>query len=158
MLKLLVKDVFIKFLEKHCVFMTEIERQILTPKKDIENVEIQLDDMQSSASDMSDIDELPVHSTLQTVPDDDFKSIFTKLDAATKEVTKSSGKTLLDRTKKIHNTLDQFGRTVFHVAVEEHNYTLTKVLTSSGINPNAKEGCGSTPLSLSVLNSDPHYV
>ena len=155
--------VFIKSLEKHRVFMTEMERQILTTEKDIENVEVQLDDMQSSASDESDTDELPVHSTLQTVPDDDFKSLFTKLDAATKEVTQSSDETSLDRlieevsvmTKKIHNTLDQFGRTVFHAAVEERNYTLTKVLISSGINPNTKEGCGLTPLSLAVLNSDP---
>ena len=155
--------VFIKSLEKHRVFMTEMERQILTTEKDIENVEVQLDDMQSSASDESDTDELPVHSTLQTVPDDDFKSLFTKLDAATKEVTQSSDETSLDRlieevsvmTKKIHNTLDQFGRTVFHAAVEERNYTLTKVLISSGINPNAKEGCGLTPLSLAVFNSDP---
>ena len=139
-----------------------MERQILTTEKDIENVEVQLDDMQSSASDESDTDELPVHSTLQTVPDDDFKSLFTKLDAATKEVTQSSDETSLDRiieevsvmTKKIHNTLDQFGQTVFHAAVEERNYTLTKVLISSGINPNAKEGCGLTPLSLVVFNSD----
>ena len=55
---------------------------------------------------------------------------------------------------KINSIRDQYERTVFHHAVEMRNYTLVKVLLAVGVNPNAKEGCGATPMTLAALNSD----
>lgn len=60
----------------------------------------------------------------------------------------------LSRNKKINDCRDRFGRTIFHAAVEEKQYTLVNILLACGINPNAKEGCGATPMSIVVLNSD----
>ena len=61
---------------------------------------------------------------------------------------------LQEQTNKLNNTKDHYGRTPLHVAVELKNITLVKVLLSAGVNVNAKEGCGATPLTLAVINSD----
>jgi ankyrin repeat protein len=55
---------------------------------------------------------------------------------------------------EINCTKDKYERTIFHVAVEEKNYLLVKILLAVGININAKEGCGVTPLSIAVMNND----
>ena len=49
---------------------------------------------------------------------------------------------------------DKYGRNVFHLAVERKQHALIKVLLSIGINPDCKEGCGATPMTLAVLNGD----
>ena len=69
----------------------------------------------------------------------------------------SLDKIVMDQSKKqkeLDKTRDKFERTVFHAAVEEKRYTLVNILLSSGTNPNVKEGCGATPLTIAVLNSD----
>ena len=57
-------------------------------------------------------------------------------------------------SEKLNNIKDVHGRTIFHAAVEEKRYSLVKILLSSGVNPNAKEGCGATSMSIAVLNND----
>lgn len=49
---------------------------------------------------------------------------------------------------------DQYGRTMFNYSVQMKNYVLVKVLLSIGINPNAKEGCGATAMTMAVLSND----
>jgi ankyrin repeat protein len=56
--------------------------------------------------------------------------------------------------KEINNLKDMYKRTISHHAVEHKNYLLAKVLLTVGINPNYKEGCGATPMSLAILNAD----
>ena len=47
---------------------------------------------------------------------------------------------------------DHFGRAILHVAVEQNNCSLVKVILSMGFDPNVKEHCGATPLVLAVVN------
>jgi hypothetical protein len=61
---------------------------------------------------------------------------------------------LSNEIELINKTTDQYGRTIFHCAVETKNYVLVKLLLAVGINPNAKEGCGATPMTIAVLNAD----
>ena len=56
--------------------------------------------------------------------------------------------------KEVNETKDRYERTVFHAAVEEKNHVFAKVLLAVGVNPNIKEGCGATPLSIAVINAD----
>ncbi len=49
---------------------------------------------------------------------------------------------------------DHFNRTVLHVAVERSEVSLVKFLINIGLDVNAREGCGTTPLSLAVLTKN----
>ena len=42
----------------------------------------------------------------------------------------------------------------FHSVVEDKNYMLARILLTVGVNPNSKEGCGATPMSIAVMNAD----
>ena len=45
---------------------------------------------------------------------------------------------------------DHLGRTLLHVAVEHDNLSFADYLLSAGFNPNVKEYCGATPLTIAV--------
>ena len=45
---------------------------------------------------------------------------------------------------------DHLGRTLLHVAVEHDNLSFADYLLSAGFNPNIKEYCGATPLTIAV--------
>ncbi len=46
---------------------------------------------------------------------------------------------------------DHHGRTLLHAAVENENVPLVKTLISTGVNINAREICGATPLTIAVI-------
>lgn len=130
------------------------------PVRDIEETVLEIQNL-SDNSEESNSDEYSGNDdSLKTT--NEFENLFNNLVEKTQEITRSSDESLLDRTiqgiskltKKLESTRDKFGRTVLHAAVEQRNFTLTNILISSGINPNSKELCGATPLSLAVLNSD----
>ena len=129
-------------------------------ERDIVETEVQTQNM-SNNSDESNSDEYSDDHSHKTA-NKDFESFFNNLVEKMQEITCSSDKSLLDitiqgiskLTKKLDNIRDKFGRTLLHAAVEQRNFTLTNIFISSGINPNSKELCGTTPLSLAVLNSD----
>ena len=154
------RSLFLKSLEEHRIVMKDIEKQMTLPVRDIEETVLEIQNL-SDNSDESNSDEYSGNDdSLKTT--NDFENFFNNLVEKTQEITRSSDESLLDRTiqgiskltKKLESTRDKFGRTVLHAAVEQRNFTLTNILISSGINPNSKELCGATPLSLAVLNSD----
>ena len=65
---------------------------------------------------------------------------------------------LLKGVNKINATRDRYERTLFHSAVEMRNYALVNVLIAFGVNPNAKEGRGATPMTIAVINLDIHMI
>ena len=92
---------------------------------------------------------------------DEFDALFKLLVKQAQDTVVSTDEHILDKTilelsrnSNINNCRDRYDRTVFHAAVEEQQYTLVNILLACGINPNAKEGCGATPMSLAVINSD----
>jgi hypothetical protein len=157
------RSLFLKSLEEHRIVMKDLEKQTTTPGRDLEETEIpvHIRDM-SENSDESNSDELCANDNSHKTANKDFQNFFNSLVEKTQEITRSSDESLLDRTiqdiskltKKLESTRDKFGRTVLHAAVEQRNFTLTNILISSGINPNSKELCGATLLSIAVLNSD----
>ena len=46
---------------------------------------------------------------------------------------------------------DSRGRTILHTAVENENLAFVKTLVSAGVDINAKERCGATPLTIAVV-------
>ena len=54
------------------------------------------------------------------------------------------------------NVKDHNGRTILHAAVENGNIPLVKTLITVGVDINAKELCGATPLTIAVIKKDEH--
>ena len=45
-----------------------------------------------------------------------------------------------------------------HHAAQNGNHSLVQILLSAGVNPNVKERCGATPLTLAVIKGDKKLV
>lgn len=53
---------------------------------------------------------------------------------------------------------DHNGTSILHHAVQNGNCGLVKTLLNAGVNPNVKERCGATPLTIAVLKGDEEMV
>lgn len=60
--------------------------------------------------------------------------------------------------KSWEDATDHHGRSILHHAVEEENSTLVQTLLNVGINPNVKERCGVTPLTLAIIKGNQEIV
>ena len=58
------------------------------------------------------------------------------------------------KTKRSVAVRDHLQRSVLHVAVERAEVSLVKFLVNIGVDVNAREGCGATPLTLAVLSKN----
>ena len=58
------------------------------------------------------------------------------------------------KTKRSVAIRDHLQRSVLHVAVEQTEVSLVKFLINIGLDVNAREGCGATPLTLAVLTKN----
>ena len=150
-----------KLLQIHHTEMVAFEKQLQSGKKSIE-IDVHHDfDVESDDSD--ECNNEGTKSTPEKDGDNEFDTLFKRLvkQAQDKDTVVSTDEHILDKTvlklsqnKKINNCRDRCDRTAFHAAVEEKQNTLVNILLACGINPNAKEGCGATPVSLAVINSD----
>ena len=59
-----------------------------------------------------------------------------------------------DNRDQWDNVTDHNGRTILHAAVENSNMALVKTLVTAGVDINAREACGATPLTIAVVNKD----
>lgn len=156
---------FMKSVQLHNIEMKEIEKQMSSTEKEIaQTMQFQDTDTDSNESDSDGSgDEAKSGHARSQKEDNEFNSLFLKLINQAQQIDDSTDESSLDRmvqklsreSKKWKNVKDMYGRTIFHAAVEGKHYTLANILLSSGVNPNAKEGCGATPMSIAVLNSDP---
>lgn len=60
--------------------------------------------------------------------------------------------------KSWEDATDHHGRSILHFAVEEENLTLVQTLLNVGVNPNIKERCGATPLTLAIIKGNEEIV
>ena len=149
---------FMKLVQIHHIEMVTFEKQLQSGEKSIE-IDVSHDfDVESDDSDECNEG---TKSTSEKDGDNEFDALFKRLVKQAQDTVVSTDEHILDKTvlelsrnKKINNCRDRYDRTVFHAAVEEKQYTLVNILLACGINPNAKEGCGATPMSLAVINSD----
>ena len=158
---------FIKSVNLHHAEMLTMEKQMKSMEKQMDV--LTHDDFSSSDTDSggSDDDETCGQDKLVQKPsqkqnDEKFKELYERICKQVKDSTTPGNESLLDDliqrlsndVNKINATRDQYERTVFHYAVEMRKYALVKVLLTVGVNPNAKEGCGATPMTIAVINSD----
>ena len=163
-----------KSLQLHHMQMKELEKQLCSSEKEIDLINLETEDVSGeSDEDESDSDsdsDSDSHSSSSSSrsrsahedADAKFSTLYKWLISVTQQAIDSSDGSNLEKMiqdckkkqKEINNTKDRYGRTVFHAAVEEKRYTLVKLLLSCGVNPNEKEECGATPLTLAVLKLD----
>ena len=155
---------FIKSFQLHQSQMIELEKQLESIEKEIDHELLTGNVKEESEDDESDSHESSVSEGSLGHEDthDRFDSLCKKVRNMAQQTLESGDEASLDKIvmdlskkqKELDKTRDKFERTVFHAAVEEKRYTLVNILLSSGPNPNVKEGCGATPLTIDVLNSD----
>ena len=157
---------FMKSLQLHHMQMKELEKQLCSSEKEIDLINLETEGVsRESDEDESDSHRSSSSSRSRSAHEDadaKFSTFYKWLISVTQQAIDSSDGSNLEKMiqdckkkqKEINNTKDRYGRTVFHAAVEEKRYTLVKLLLSCGVNPNEKEGCGATPLTLAVLKLD----
>mgnify|MGYP002804036238 CR=1 FL=1 len=153
---------FVKSVELHKTKMLETEKQMRSTEKQLDVPEegnIESDDDSSEDSEANEREH--VNRTVQQKREI-FNDFYEQISRKTMETVHSEDDNSLGNliqqlssdAKKINELTDQYGRTMFTYSVEMKNYVLVKVLLSIGINPNVKEGCGATAMTIAVLNND----
>ena len=154
---------FMLMLFNHRDSMSNLEEQLRSMEKTLE--ESNSDRELESCEDVSETlpsETLANRNKLFQNQDGKFKKIYDKINSQVINAMQSKESGLLDKLitdlnnkrETWETACDHFGRTVLHTAVENGNMTLTKTLLSIGVNVNAQEGCGATPLSLAVLTAN----
>ena len=153
---------FMKSVEKHQNEMSEIEKRISSVEKELDGCTTTdlILDSESDSGEEGETSE-PVKNPNQQ-KDENFAEFCTRITTQVQESAHSHNDFSLDNLvhqlsndmKRINSTTDKYERTIFHYAVEEKNYVLVKILLAVGVDPNCKEGCVATPMSLAVMNGD----
>ena len=162
---------FIKSVDVHHNEMLELDKQMKSLEKQMDVLTD--DDISSSDTYSGDSEDDEACGQVksdkkmsQKQKEEKFTELYEQICKQVKDSTTRSSENLLDDliemlskdVNKINATRDRYERTVFHRAVEMGNYALVKVLLAVGINPNAKEGCGATPMTIAVINSDINMI
>ena len=150
---------FMKSVEKHKYEMGEIVMQINSREKGFDFGNPLFDDSgESSDSEEDNANVSPDNGVKEVSLEDFFSKVLQQTSANVYSNNDNSLDNLIDHLSKDEECMnaltDKYGRNVFHLAVERKQHALVKVLLSIGINPNCKEGCGATPMTLAVLNGD----
>ncbi len=147
--------------------MNEFEKQLKSVEKELDGVTTE-DDPPSSDSDSDGSEDKDTQESVSTnnsktplqQKDEIFAGLCWKINAQVQKHAQSDYSLdnlvgeLTKESKSLNSTKDRYERTIFHYAVETKNHALARVLLAIGVNPNCKEGCGATPLSIAVMNSD----
>ncbi len=143
---------FMRSVDVHNTEMQEMEKQLRSYEKQIDASGHDVNDTESDSDDDGTRSSRSVtkktvqqqkdalYERISNMAKDSSHSINDALDSVIQK--------LLNDIELIDKTRDQYGRTIFHCAVETKNYVLVKLLLAVGVNPNAKEGCGATPMTL----------
>lgn len=151
--------------DMHHTQMLEMEKQIMSNEKELDG--FTTDNVSSSDSESDNSEDRETHApksvktkTPQQQKDEKFAELCNRITKQVREFAHSDFsidnlvQRLTNEIKVINSTRDRYDRTIFHYAVEVKNYVLAKILLTVGTNPNCKEGCGATPLSIAVMNAD----
>ena len=154
---------FVRSVELHRTEMLETEKQMRSREKQLDIPDENNSGSDTNSSEDSDTNgiERVAERTVQQ-ESETFKYLYARISRQTTHITHSNEddplgiliQQLSNDVEKINGITDQYGRTIFSFSVELKNYVLVKVLLSIGINPNVKEGCGATAMTIAVLNND----
>ena len=156
---------FMRSVDIHSAEMQHMEREMLSYEKHIDTSAQDVVDNASDSTDSEDCDTRPPVSAPKNAvqkPKDKFSDLYQKVSKIAHDFTQSTEDDTLDNAiqqlskyvESINCARDQYGRTILHCAVETKNSVLVKLLLTVGVNPNAKEGCGETPMMIAVINAD----
>lgn len=156
---------FMRSVDMHHKQMQDMEKQITSHEKELDGFTADNIPSSDSESDKSEDEETRapesvIKKTPQQQKDEKFVGLCGRITKQVREFAHSDFsidnlvQQLTNEMKVINSTRDRYERSIFHYAVEEKNYGLVKILLSVGVNPNSKEGCGATPMSLAVMNAD----
>ena len=152
---------FVKSVELPRTEMLETEKQMRSTENQLDLSEGNIESDDDSSEDSEANGRGHVNKTVQQKRET-FNDFYEQISKKTKEIVHSEDdnslgnliEQLLSDVKKTNELTDQYGRTIFTYSVEMKNYVLVKVLLSIGVNPNFKEGCGTTAMTIAVLNND----
>lgn len=157
-------DEFLYLLEEHKNEMIELEEQLKSIEKHLPNVEGENMEGEESEEEES-FDRTHSAVTFQKI-DGKFKRIFDKLmDKMWRANQSVDAAAAIEFKQYLHtncelweNARDHHGSTVLHHAVQNGNLPLLQTRINAGVNPNVKEKCGATPLTLAVIKGQEEMV
>ena len=155
---------FLYLLQEHKNGMIQLEEQLKSIEKQLPDVEGENVEEDSNTEEVS-VDRTHSAVTLQKI-DGKLKRIFDKLTdkmwRANQSVDAAAAvefKQYLQTNRELwENARDHHGCTVMHHAVQNGNLALLQTLINAGVNPNVKERCGATPLTLAVIKAHEEMV
>ena len=152
-----------KSVNAHHEEMSEMKKLMTSSEKEIDSSTMD-DGMSSCDSDSDNNDENHSPGTEKATKEqiDAFKGFYDSMLTLIEECSVSASEYSMEnvvekltlKRDEINSIKDRYERTILHVAVEEKKYMLVKILLAVGVNINAKEGCGATPLFIAVINND----
>ena len=157
---------FLYLLQEHKKEMQQLEEQLTTFEKHLADSDENNDHEQhDSQSEGEENEERSAVATFQRI-DGKFKKVIDKLTERMWQARQSIDpaavvqfKQYLQTNKELwENVNDHHGCSVLHYAVQNGNHSLVQTLINAGINPNIKERCGATPLTLAVIKGDEEMV
>ena len=155
---------FLYLLQEHKNEIIQLEEQLKSIEKQLPDVEGENVEEDSNTEEVS-VDRTHSAVTLQKI-DGKLKRIFDKLTdkmwRANQSVDAAAAvefKQYLQTNRELwENARDHHGCTVMHHAVQNGNLALLQTLINAGVNPNVKERCGATPLTLAVIKAHEEMV
>lgn len=145
---------FLASLHEHNKEMTEMVHQLNEAEKALEHQPPEMDTSFSSGEDLSSNSIQKVDAKFQKVLDSIVKKMWEAQQANDIAKYEQFISWLASQRESWEKVQDHNGRTVLHAAVENGNMELVKTLVCAGVDVNAKERCGATPLTLAVINKN----
>ena len=155
---------FLYLLQEHKNDIIQLEEHLTGIEKQLPDVERETEEEETDGEEESS-DKSHSAANFQKT-DGKFKNIFNTLSGKMWHANQSvdAGATIefkqyLHANRNLwENAKDNHGPTVMHHAVENGNLPLVQTLINAGVNPNVKERCGTTPLTLAVTKGDEKMV
>ena len=155
---------FLYLLQEHKNNMIQLEEHLTSIEKQLPDVEGETEEEEIDGEEESS-DRSRSAANFQKI-DGKFKKIFNKLSDKMWHAYQSVDAAAAIEFKQYshtnrnlwENAKDHHGRTVMHHAVESGHLPLVQTLINAGVNPNVKERCGATPLTLAVTKGDEKMV
>lgn len=145
---------FLASLNKHNMEMTETIRQLTEAEKTFAAPQVDIDESFSAEQDPSTSNIQRIDAKFQNVFDSLVKKMWEAQQASDIAEYQNFISWMSTQRESWQDVRDRSGRTILHAAVENGNTTLVKTLVCAGVNVNAKERCGATPLTLAVVRKD----
>ena len=156
---------FMYLLQEHKNEMKQLEQQLTTLEKQfVDNVHV--DENEGDNEEEEHAQSSTGAAAMFQKIDGKFQKVFSKLNEKMWRARQSIDPAAIVEFKQYlqtnceawENARDHHGLSIMHHAVQNGNHSLVQTLLNAGVNPNVKERCGATPLTLAVIKGDEEMV